>query len=127
MKHKKPFLFFIVFSILGIVHGGNIVLCKSTKYGIPKESIQVWNLEYNKKICVFYQHDYIYNSNTQYRISISKQTNGVYIRTENKYFPVQKGQKTSIVYLDIKEAGNYIISIIDEKGFITSEQNYTVI
>jgi hypothetical protein len=123
----NPFLFVLLLVLSNIAFSGNIILCNSTKYGIPKESINTWNLEQSNKICVYYQHDYIYKSNTQYRISISKQINGIYVRTENKHFPVQKGKKTSVVYFDIKEAGKYIISIIDEKGFITSEQNYTVL
>lgn len=127
MKHKYPFFFILLLVISQQIFAGNIILSKVVSNTTPKETIQVWNSDLNKKIYIYYKHDYVYSTNTNYRVSVSKQINGIYVRTENKYFPVQKGKNTSFLHIDIKEPGEYIISIIDDKGFITSEQNYTVL
>jgi hypothetical protein len=126
MKHLKLLAVALVFFSALRVYSGSIVLYKKSDSAIPKESMQTWNLNSDKRIYIYYQHDDVYSANVNYRVSISKKVGSIYVRQENKEFPVQKGKKDSIVFFDIAQPGNYIVSIIDEKGYIIGEQGYTV-
>lgn len=127
MNCKKTILFILLINSV-ISFGGSIVLYKNTKTGIPpKTSTQIWELKSNNKIWVYYKHDYKYSSNAQFKINISKKIDKKYQKIESVFFQVQKGQTSSKIQLDIKEAGEYILSVIDDKGYIAGEHNYTVI
>lgn len=114
------------FMITWNTYAGEIILCKDVKNIKSLPSQTTWDLQTNKKICLYYKHDYIYSSNTNFNIYISKNVDGYFSRIKHQSLPVQKGQKTSTVYLDIAEPGNYIVSIIDNQGYIVAEQGYTV-
>ncbi len=105
---------------------GNIILYRKNGDVIPKETSQSWNTNADKKVFVYYNNEDKYPFNTTYKISISKRVGNIFIRIEGKEFPVQKGQVESITFFELKEPGDFILSVLDEQGYILSEQFYTV-
>lgn len=126
MNSNKFIVSLVLFIFFVNSFAGDIILYEKPTQTIPKETKEIWDLSVSKKIYVSYQHDAPYTSNSTFRISISKKINSTFIRQESKDFPVQRGATKSVIFFEIKEPGDFIISVIDDKGYITGEQNYTV-
>ncbi len=118
----------MLFSMIFInIHAGEVFLCKSYNANtIPKKSQIEW-CAIKDKICIVYNHDSKFANNAVFRLSIAKKVEKYFFaRFINKDFNVKKGTKVTYAYSTIDEPGDYIISIIDDKGFILGEQICTI-
>lgn len=124
MRTLLLMLFSIFFSNL---FAGEVFLCKSyTANTTLKNSTIEWQAN-KDNICIVYNHDNKYLVNAVYRLSIAKKVEEYFFaRLVNKEFKVKKGDKVAYAYSKIEEPGEYIISIIDDKGFILGEQFCTI-
>ncbi|MFN8283774.1 MAG: hypothetical protein U0U67_11210 [Chitinophagales bacterium] len=117
--------------LLGILFmhakAGEVFLCKSyNAKSKPKTSQIEWRAN-KDNICIVYNHDDKFKDNAVYRLSIAKRVEKYFFaRFINKDIKVLKGSRTTIAYSKIDEPGDYIISIIDDKGFILGEQFCTI-
>ena len=109
------------------VFAGEVFLCKSyTGNGIPKEPRREWQAK-TDKICVIYHHDKTYPVSAKYKLSIAKRVEKFYFaRFYSQEMQVKKGTSWTATYSKIEEPGDYVISIIDDKGYILGEQNCTI-
>lgn len=123
----KPLLMMLFSMFLINAQAGEVYLCKSYN---PKSKPQKSQIEWcaNKdNICIVYNHDNNYACNAVYRLSIAKKVEKYFFaRFINKEFKVKKGTKVTYAYSKIEEPGEYIISIIDDRGFILGEQFCTI-
>jgi hypothetical protein len=108
-------------------YGGEVFLCKShTSNGKPENTQVEWNAK-TDNICVVYHHDNAYPASAKYKLSIAKRVEKYFFaRFYSQEMQVKKGMKWSVAYSKIEEPGDYIISIIDDKGYILGEQFCTI-
>jgi hypothetical protein len=118
----KPFFLISAMLYLSNIFAGEVFLCKSIDakgylFNIQKE----WNSK-TDNICIVYKHDIPCCKNTKYRLSIAKRVEKYYFaRFINKDILVKKGSKNTITHYTIQEPGDYIVSIIDDNGYIIAE------
>lgn len=119
----------MLFSILIInSYAGEVFLCKSYNANVKPKNSQIEWCANKDNICIVYNHDGKCKDDAIFRLSIAKKVEKYFFaRFINKDFKVQKGTKVSYAYSKIEEPGDYIISIIDDKGFILGEQFCTIL
>ncbi|MFN8238797.1 MAG: hypothetical protein U0T77_11560 [Chitinophagales bacterium] len=123
----KQLTLLLVISYSLTMHAGEVFLCKSyTSNGNPKELQHEWQAK-TDKICVVYHHDKTYPVSAKYKLSIAKRVEKYFFaRFYSQEMEVKKGTNWTATYSKIEEPGDYIISIIDDKGYILGEQNCTI-
>ncbi len=120
-------LFFLVMSVVFVSNAGELYLCKSySAKGGPQQNKYEWKAK-TDKICIAYHHDNYYADTATYKLSIAKRVEKYYFaRFINKQLKVAKGTNWTVTYEKIMEPGDYVISIIDNKGYIVAEHPCTV-
>jgi len=118
----KPYLLLAALLLFTNIFAGEVILCKSTT---PKGALLNVQQEWNAKtdnICIVYKHDKPCCKNATYKLSIAKRVEKYYFaRFINKEINVMKGSKNTVTYFKIEEPGDYIVSIIDDAGYIVAE------
>lgn len=125
-KHMKPL--FVIFLLVSSVYlnAAEVILCKTIKKGLPIETQTTWDAK-KDNICIVFNHDKPLQKNAVYKLSIARRVEKYYFwRFSNRDIFVKKGQSQIVTHSVIQEPGDYIISIIDEKGYILAEQSCTI-
>lgn len=124
MKH----LFFSAVFLFSLkLYSGDVYLCKyySAKGG-PQVIKDHWKAK-TDNICIAYHHDKYYTDTATYKLSIAKRVEKYYFaRFINKPVKITKGTNWTVAYYKIQEPGDYVISIIDDHGYILGERSCVV-
>jgi len=118
----KPYLLLAALLLSTTIFSGEVILCRSTtSKGALLNVQQEWNSK-KDNICIVYKHDEPCCKNATYKLSIAKRVEKYYFaRFINKEINVKKGSKNTVTYYKIDEPGDYIVSIIDDEGYIIAE------
>jgi hypothetical protein len=109
------------------IHAGEVYLCRSySAKGGPMQTREQWRAK-KDNICIAYKHDNYYKESATYKLSIAKRVEKYYFaRFINKEIKVVKGTNWTITYYRITEPGDYVVSIIDDHGYILGERSCVV-
>ncbi|MDB5225838.1 MAG: hypothetical protein JWN78_31 [Bacteroidota bacterium] len=123
----KSLIFAVILLLSFTLHAGDVYLCKSySAKGGPQGVRDHWKAK-TDKICIAYHHDKYYTDTATYKLSIAKRVEKYYFaRFINKEVKVTKGTNWTVAYYKIQEPGDYVISIIDNHGYILGE-SYCVV
>ena len=125
-RNMKTLLVTLLFVSSNIMHGAEVYLCKTVKKGIPVEAQTTWDAK-KDNICIVFNHDKPLQNNAVYKLSIARRVEKYYFwRFSNKDIFVKKEQSQIVTHSVIQEPGDYIISIIDNNGYILAEQSCTI-
>lgn len=123
----RSFLLLLLTLTFFSLEAGEVYLCKSFSVkGGPMNTQSEWKAK-TDKICIAYKHDTYYKETAVYTIRITKKTEkNQYKRFMSKDLKVSKGSNWTVAYYRISEPGDYIITIIDDCGFILGEHTCLV-
>lgn len=119
----RKFLVILLIGSCCTANAGEVYLCKYfSKKGGPMLTADSWKAG-KDKICVAYKHDSYYKDSAVYSLRISRLADPRHPeQPEFRPFRVAAQTNWSIGFIRIKTPGNYVISVIDDCGYILGER-----